>query len=196
MHWYGVHAAILAGRPNDLEPHAKALLRAAKTSHFAARLATAGRAWMQILGGDIDPEAVQAAARGLQSVGLAWDGSRLLGQAAARSTDRKTMAVLLQAARAMQEPGDPPGRGRDGSSPAEARSASGPVTLSSREREVAELLLQNRTYREIGGALFISPKTVEHHVARMKQRLGAAGRSELFAQLRVIVSGGVHKDRY
>jgi DNA-binding CsgD family transcriptional regulator len=194
LHWYGVHAAILSGRPSDLEPHANALLRAAHTSHFAAVLATAGRAWRRILGGEIDPEAVHAAARGLQSVGLAWDGSRLLGQAAARSTDRKTIAALLQAARAMQEPDEGARRGPADAPPTQSASMATPVTLSSREREVAELLLQNRTYREIGGSLFISPKTVEHHVARMKQRLGVGGRSELFAQLRVIV-GGLGSDR-
>jgi len=58
--------------------------------------------------------------------------------------------------------------------------------LSGREVKVAELLLRNQTYREIGERLFISPKTVEHHVARMKQRIGASRRSELFAQLRVL----------
>ena len=58
--------------------------------------------------------------------------------------------------------------------------------LSDRELEVAELLLRNQTYREIGERLFISPKTVEHHVARMKQRVGVSRRSELFAELRAL----------
>ena len=91
LHWYGVHAAILAGRPDALEPHAKALVRAARSSHVAGVLATAGSAWMHVLAGEVNPDAVHQAARGLQDLGLAWDASRLLAQAAARSTDRKAI---------------------------------------------------------------------------------------------------------
>ena len=39
-----------------------------------------------------------------------------------------------------------------------------------------------------GDRLFISAKTVEHHMARMRQRLGATSRSDLLAQLRAITS--------
>jgi DNA-binding CsgD family transcriptional regulator len=46
-------------------------------------------------------------------------------------------------------------------------------------------VVEGRTYREIGGRLFISAKTVEHHVSRMRQRLGASDRSDLLARLRV-----------
>jgi DNA-binding CsgD family transcriptional regulator len=65
--------------------------------------------------------------------------------------------------------------------------SSGPLhsQLSDREREVARLVVEGRTYREIGGRLFISAKTVEHHVSRMRQRLGASDRSDLLARLRV-----------
>jgi DNA-binding CsgD family transcriptional regulator len=59
--------------------------------------------------------------------------------------------------------------------------------LSDREREVAELILTGLTYRQIGQRLFISAKTVEHHVARMRQRLDVTSRDELFAQLRMCV---------
>ena len=62
--------------------------------------------------------------------------------------------------------------------------------LSSREREVAELLVAGQTYREVGGKLFISAKTVEHHVARIRQRLGASNRSDLLARLRAELAIG------
>jgi DNA-binding CsgD family transcriptional regulator len=62
--------------------------------------------------------------------------------------------------------------------------------LSDREREVAELILTGLTYRQIGERLFISAKTVEHHVARMRQRLDVTSRDELFAQLRMFVGNG------
>jgi DNA-binding CsgD family transcriptional regulator len=53
---------------------------------------------------------------------------------------------------------------------------------------VAELVLSGMTYKEIGERLFISAKTVEHHVARMRQRLGANSRGELMAHLRMILN--------
>ena len=57
--------------------------------------------------------------------------------------------------------------------------------LSPREREIAGLVLAGKTYREIGDTIYISPRTVEHHVARIRRRLGAASRSELLARLRI-----------
>jgi len=62
-----------------------------------------------------------------------------------------------------------------------------PGILSDREREVAALVLAGLTYKQVGDRLFISAKTVEHHVARMRQKLGATSRAELFDQLRQLV---------
>ncbi|WP_052274469.1 LuxR C-terminal-related transcriptional regulator [Arthrobacter sp. L77] len=64
------------------------------------------------------------------------------------------------------------------------RRAGGPA-LSAREREIAQLVLQGRTYREISEEIFISPRTVEHHVARIRRRVGASSRSDLLARLRL-----------
>ena len=50
-------------------------------------------------------------------------------------------------------------------------------------------MLAGLTYKQIGEQLFISAKTVEHHMARMRQRLGSGSRGELFARLRVLVDG-------
>jgi DNA-binding CsgD family transcriptional regulator len=180
LRWCGVQAAILRNRPDEVEPHAAALLRAAPHSGFAAALATAGRAWVHTLAGTADPSTVEPAARGLQEFGLSWDGSRLLAQAAAHSNDRHTIAAFLQAARSLQQVDDSSRAptARDGSTSRRLTSV-----LSEREREVASLLVQRLTYREIGQRLFISAKTVEHHVARIKQRLGASGRADLLARL-------------
>ena len=60
--------------------------------------------------------------------------------------------------------------------------------LSDREREVAELLLLGLPYRDIGSQLFISAKTVEHHVARIRRRLGAESRSEMLSMLRAMLA--------
>ncbi|PZS37408.1 MAG: helix-turn-helix transcriptional regulator [Pseudonocardiales bacterium] len=202
LHWYAMHAAMLRGQPGAAEPHAAALVQAAKNNHYAAVLAAAGRAWMQVLAGQFDPTEVEAAARGLQTIGQANDGSRLVGQAAIRTTDRKVMVALLGCARALQATGPgaaspvPEGAPDDSPEPVAAtRRAAAPVgapTLSDREREVADLILTGLTYRQIGERLFISAKTVEHHVARMRQRLDVTSRDELFAQLRMLVGASLH----
>ncbi|MGH3781754.1 MAG: LuxR C-terminal-related transcriptional regulator [Pseudonocardiaceae bacterium] len=197
LHWYAMHAAMLRGQPDAAEPHTAALAQASENNHCAAVLAAAGGAWMQVLAGQFDPAEVEAAARGLQTIGHANDGSRLVGQAAIRTTDRKVMVALLGCARALQATGpgaaSPVLDGGPDDSPepaADTRPTAPPASapmLSSREHEVAELVLTGLTYRQIGERLFISAKTVEHHVARMRQRLDVASRDELFAQLRMLV---------
>jgi DNA-binding NarL/FixJ family response regulator len=64
--------------------------------------------------------------------------------------------------------------------------------LSERELEVGRLILAGLTHKQIGARLFISAKTVEHHVARMRNRLGADGRNELFGMLRNLIDETQH----
>ncbi|TCK27751.1 helix-turn-helix transcriptional regulator [Pseudonocardia endophytica] len=204
LHWAQLQAAVLVADADAAARHTEALAGAAGGSRFAAAMATAAPHWVALLAGRVDAEAVEAAARGLHAVGLSWDGGKLAGQAAIRTEDRRAMTALLGCARALQaEVGrteeDPPpaapataGSSPAGSSTSDRPAAPTPPTtsvLSDREREVAELVVQGRTYKEIGETLFISAKTVEHHVARMRQRLGVTGRGELHAQLRRILSG-------
>jgi len=75
----------------------------------------------------------------------------------------------------------------------DAFAAAGPVTpepeeqatepgldlLSAREREVMQLLARGYTYREIGGRLFISVKTVESHASNVLRKLQLSNRNEL-----------------
>jgi len=86
--------------------------------------------------------------------------------------------------RALQQPDESVNEAADGARPPAHPAA----VLSAREQEVAELLVQRRTYNEIGQQLYISPKTVEHHVARIKQRVGATDRADLLARLRAFVT--------
>nr|WP_157357980.1 LuxR family transcriptional regulator [Amycolatopsis nigrescens] len=51
--------------------------------------------------------------------------------------------------------------------------------LSPREREVARMLAGGRTNREIADGLFLSPRTVEQHVAKVLRKLGARSRTEV-----------------
>lgn len=61
--------------------------------------------------------------------------------------------------------------------------------LSDREWEVVRLVLRGMTYVEVGRDLFMSPRTVEHHMARIRRRLGAASRSEMLDRLRIALGG-------
>ncbi|MDG4810688.1 LuxR C-terminal-related transcriptional regulator [Micromonospora sp. WMMD1120] len=190
LHWSELHAAILTGEPTVADGHVAALLAAAGHSRYAALVAAAGESWVEVLRGVVDPVRVESAARGLHDTGLRWDGARLAGQAAIRTADRRAMTTLLECARALQ--GRPP-TGPGGPAPstgANPARADGAVQqgLSDREYEVAELVLAGMTYREIGDRLFISAKTVEHHVARMRNRLNCANRTELLALLRTLVA--------
>ena len=69
--------------------------------------------------------------------------------------------------------------------PGVATSAADPSSgLTARELEVLALLAEGRTNREIGEALFISPKTASVHVSNLLMKLGAANRTEAANQAR------------
>jgi DNA-binding NarL/FixJ family response regulator len=190
LHWAGVHAGILAGDPAAVAPHGQALTAMAEHSAFAAALAAAGRTWLRVLANQVHPDEVIAAARGLARFGLTSDATRLAGQAALQAQDARISGLMLQAARELKL-----SVGADSDLLADAADAVAdrrprPVStaLSDREREVAELLLLGMPYRDIGGQLFISAKTVEHHVARIRRRLGAESRSEMLSMLRALMA--------
>lgn len=54
--------------------------------------------------------------------------------------------------------------------------------LSPREQEVARLLVAGHTNRKIADVLFLSPRTVEQHAARVLRKLGVSSRAELQAE--------------
>jgi DNA-binding CsgD family transcriptional regulator len=64
-----------------------------------------------------------------------------------------------------------------------AAAAPAPEALSRREREVALLAAGGCTSREIAERLFLSPRTVENHLARVYGKLGVTGRDDLAAAL-------------
>jgi DNA-binding CsgD family transcriptional regulator len=64
---------------------------------------------------------------------------------------------------------------------ADAAGRRGPETLSRREREVVPLLAQGLSNAQIAKLLFITPKTVEHHITNILGRLGLRTRTEVAA---------------
>ncbi|RLE20689.1 MAG: hypothetical protein DRJ50_10345 [Actinobacteria bacterium] len=138
----------------------------------AARVLAAA-AWAAIQTQSIDDGVLSAAAQRLESVGDRWEASRLLGQAALDHPDPATARRLLEEARALAvEP--------------EAAGESGLLALglSEREAEVALLVAAGRTYKEVGAQLYVSPKTVEHHVAHIRRKIGATSRAEFLSKIR------------
>lgn len=200
LHWAGVHAGILANAPSLVAPHGQALAAAASApqerSAFAATLATAGRTWLRVLANQVNAEGVTASARALSQAGLTWDATRLASQAALHATDGRVSGVMLAVARDLKVatagedivPGTDATSAGEAAAPVRATRPSRAAQLSEREREVAELLLLGLPYRDIGAQLFISAKTVEHHVARIRRRLGAESRSEMLSMLRTMLA--------
>jgi len=135
---------------------------------------TAAACWADVLRGRVSADAVWAATEALLGAQLPWEASRLAGQAAIRTADPAAARRLLERARdvTVTEPA------------ADARAEAGLAGLSEREVEVARLVLAGRTHKEIGAQLYIAPKTVEHHVARIRTKLGAGSRAEFVAALR------------
>jgi DNA-binding CsgD family transcriptional regulator len=144
-----------------------------------AAMLEAGRQWSAVLRGDVDEEQVTATAANLAAAQLPWEASRLVGQAGVRTTDPAVARRLLERARDLA-----------GGEPPTAAAPSGPAAagLSEREVEVSRLVLTGRTHREIGAQLYIAPKTVEHHVARIRAKLGATTRAEFIAALRHVLA--------
>jgi DNA-binding CsgD family transcriptional regulator len=210
-HWCAFLAAVAAEDPPAAQRHAAHLADAASdragsgsTAHagsLATVLARAARVWLHVLAGEVDLDEVTATTTALAGAGMAYDGARLAKEAAVRTTDKRILAAMLGLARgllagpstveepAAASPSSPGPTDRAPSPEAPPRPPSRPCVLSDREREVAELLLDGMTYREIGDRLFITAKTVEHHVGRMRQRLGSETRTDLFADLRRALAG-------
>ena len=55
--------------------------------------------------------------------------------------------------------------------------------LTKREKEVFELLIQNKTTIEIANKLNISEKTVRNHISNAMQKLGVKGRASAVVEL-------------
>jgi DNA-binding CsgD family transcriptional regulator len=177
--WSGLHAAITREDNASAEAHVVLLEGLAGSNRYCVALFGAAKSWLAVLAGEVDAVQVAAAADELHEIGLCWDAARLAGQAAIRTSDRKAMVMLLEAARQFQGTS-----AQRQTSPVEAADVS---ALSEREQEVARLVVDGLTYKQAGNKLFISGKTVEHHMARIRAKLGANDRRELLGTLRELL---------
>ena len=58
-----------------------------------------------------------------------------------------------------------------------------PSILTIREKEVFNLLVTNKTTKQIASLLYISEKTVRNHISNVIQKLGVKGRAQAVVEL-------------
>jgi DNA-binding CsgD family transcriptional regulator len=71
------------------------------------------------------------------------------------------------------------------------RSPASPTPLTARQREVAELVAAGLSDKEIADRLYTSVRTVEGHLLRARQRVGATSRADLARIMRAGGAAGV-----
>jgi DNA-binding NarL/FixJ family response regulator len=178
MVWWQLQRAVAAGDPDTATTAAEQLTALAEVdSRFQLR-AMAAREWASVLRKDVDPRSIARTGDALSAAGQPWDAAALCGAAAGQLSNQAAAKKLLGASRSFRARITTQNR------------TSGDSELSGRERAVGGLLLDGLTHKEIGARLFISPKTVEQHVARLRQKLMATNRSELVAALRAHLESG------
>ncbi len=67
------------------------------------------------------------------------------------------------------------------SAPGEPSAGQALVALTAREREVAALVAQGMSNRQIAQQLFLSESTIENHVSKILRKLELASRTEIAA---------------
>ncbi|MBA0125026.1 helix-turn-helix transcriptional regulator [Haloechinothrix sp. YIM 98757] len=183
VEWIRVTVAVSGEDTDSVADAARRLGSAAAEGPRQQAQRAAAEEWVRVLTGAIDPERVLETAEGLARAQLPWEASRLAGQAGIRAGDASAARRLLERARELADSGAVAARGA-----AEEQRGG----LSGREVDVARLVLAGRTHREVGAQLYLSPKTVEHHVARIRTKLGATSRVELVSALRRILADEEH----
>jgi ATP/maltotriose-dependent transcriptional regulator MalT len=190
-----------AARTAELAARASAGLGIGGRSAEAARAAAA----VSLAAGRDEPAAARAleAADLYAGAGIAIEEARarLLAGRALAAGDRDAAVEQLERARIQfdghgaaryrdEAAGELRSLGRRTTRPKRAQDqiGDGVGALSDREREVAELVANGHTNREIASELYLSEKTIENHMSRIFGKLGASKRAQVAAAM------GAHRD--
>ena len=153
-------AAVLLARGDPVE--------AARVAHESADAANAVGAKLQAaFSRSLEGRALAAAGERLRAVGVLREAEQDLDACGSvRVRDEMRRALRRLGARA--EPRGPA-----------ASEDSGVGALSRREREIADLVTDRLTNREIAAGLFLSDKTIESHMRNIFRKLGVSSRVEV-----------------
>ncbi|MGY1601512.1 LuxR C-terminal-related transcriptional regulator [Geodermatophilus sp. SYSU D00815] len=135
---------------------------------------------------------LEAALRRFTRAGLPWDAARCrvaLGTALARTSPEVAAAEWSAAWQVFRDLGAGPDADRVAGLLRRLGVRTGPPPripgpLTRREREVLELLAAGLSNGEIAGWLFLSKRTVEHHVGSVFAKLGVTSRTQAALQTR------------
>lgn len=128
-----------------------------------------------------DPAETVAVARELAETDASYEAARVCGVVALATSEADAARRLLRESRVWRAT-----RRQVATAPGTDRSV---VSLSEQEQRVGRMVLDGHTHKQVGAALFISPKTVEHHVAHIRTKLGCANRAEMMVALRDYLDG-------
>ncbi len=191
-------AELARGRLEAAEAHVRSAEEQAERLglHLPTAVATRGRAAVLLHAGEpgAAASAAEDAIRSAEAVGARLPAAyarALRGQALAAAGERKqAIEALREAERELDECGSV--RERDAvrrelrklGARAEKRGPaagadSGIPALTKRELEIAALVTDRKTNKEIAGELFLSDKTVESHLRNIFVKLGASSRVEV-----------------
>jgi tetratricopeptide (TPR) repeat protein/DNA-binding CsgD family transcriptional regulator len=183
-----IEAMITLGRLDDARPMIEALEFHGRRLDRAWMLAIGARCRSMMLAAEGDVEAAtrmaEQALTELQRLPMPFERARtqlLLGQLQRRQRQKDvattTLTEVLAAFEGMKTPS---WADRTRSELARTRASSTrAVLLTPSEQRVAELAACGLTNRDIGAAVFISPKTVESNLAHIYSKLGIHTRAEL-----------------
>jgi len=135
--------------------------------------------------GGLEPEVVDTVTVSFDS-GPPVEASLTIVASGAKGTVRVRVQVLQTLAPALASLHSLPARRERGDTAQAGRGAREPGTaggLTGRELEIMLLVAQGNTSRQIGAALFISPRTVEMHVQGSLLKLGCRTRAEAVRRL-------------
>ncbi len=194
--WYlpdAVEAMVALGRFDDAEPLIEALERNGGQLDRAWMLAVGARCRSMLLAARGDVVAAERVAHDAMSehqrLPMPFERARtllLLGQLQRRQRRKEDAATTLhEALRAFEGMGAPMWAEHARAELARTKVSPGREPgLTPTEQRVAERAASGMTNREVAAALFISPKTVEHNLARVYRKLGIRSRAELGQRMR------------
>ena len=183
-----VEAMVALGRHADAEPLIEALERNGNrlSRHWMIAVGARCRSMVLAARGDVTAASclIRDALAEHQKVPMPFERARtqlLFGQLERRQRKKETATAALQEAlQSFEDMGAPLWADRARAELARVKVApSRETSLTDSERRVAELAAAGKRNRDIAAALFVSPKTVEAHLARIYRKLGINSRAEL-----------------